>query len=158
MPTSCGAPTGTATGSARTISVVQPTLQLDVLVVVERLGAAPPVSAELLRDPRLREPSRLTVASPSLRRLAAVHRSDPDPLRVAEQVCRQVPGLVRCVGAGRDEVPAGPQARAVAFGRVPRPTHRLPLPDRRRGPGLLRRPPDVRVVQRPRSRGAQRHA
>ena len=79
------------------LAVVPRSVAMHVSVVVERYGEPGPVDPGLLADPRLREPSWLTVASPQIRRLAARHARRADPLASADEVCRLVPELVRYV-------------------------------------------------------------
>ena len=79
------------------LAVVPRSVAMHVTVVVERYGEPGSVDPGLLADPRLREPSWLTVASPQIRRLAARHARRADPLASAEQVCRLMPELVRYV-------------------------------------------------------------
>ncbi len=75
------------------LPVVARSLELRVDVVVERGGE--PAPAALLADPRLREASWLTVASPEVRRLAARHARRDDVLASADRVCQLVRELVR---------------------------------------------------------------
>jgi transglutaminase-like putative cysteine protease len=75
------------------LPVVNDSLTLSVDVVVQRSGRDEPPAPSLM-DPRLREPSLLTVASPGVRQLAAAEAGG-DPLAAAERVCRLVPELVR---------------------------------------------------------------
>ena len=79
------------------LAVVPQTVSMSVEVVVERSGTAPPASAELLADPRLRQESSLTRSSPALRRVAHEHAGGPDASAAAERVCRLVQEQVRYV-------------------------------------------------------------
>ena len=75
------------------LPVVQSSLVLLVDVVVQRWGQLP-VDAPEPTDPRLLEPSLLTVASPQVQQLAR-GEAGGDPLAAAERVCSLVPELVR---------------------------------------------------------------
>lgn len=77
-------------------AVVPRSVEMHVDVLVERGPDDAPVPAGLLRDDRLRQPSRLTVASPALRRLARDVRT-ADPLATAERLCAAVHERVRYV-------------------------------------------------------------
>ena len=79
------------------LAVVPRAVSMSVDVVVERSGTAPGASVELLTDPRLRQESSLTRASPALRRTAQEHAGGPDALAAAERVCRLVQERVRYV-------------------------------------------------------------
>lgn len=75
------------------LPVVRDSLTLRVDVVVQRCGRSAAQAPEPT-DPRLLEPSRLTVASPQVQQLARTEAGG-DPLTAAERVCRLVPELVR---------------------------------------------------------------
>jgi transglutaminase-like putative cysteine protease len=90
------------------LAVVHDRLDLRVDVVVERRGRLRPV-APAPTDPRLLEPSLLTVASPRMRELARTHAGG-DPLAAAERVCRLVPELVRYVPGATSVRTTGAQA------------------------------------------------
>lgn len=64
-------------------------VELHVAVAVDRHGPVPLLAADLLDDPRLREPSLLTLPSPDIALLAAGF-GRPDPLESAALLCRAV--------------------------------------------------------------------
>lgn len=79
-------------------AIVLRSLELHVAVVVERHRAVRfPAPVGLLTDPRLTEPSWLTVASPALRRLAEREVRGDDVLASADRVCRRVRELLHYV-------------------------------------------------------------
>ena len=96
------------------VPVVRDSLTLGVDVVVQRSGRQEP-SAPPPSDPRLLEPSLLTVASPAIRRLAAAEAGG-DQLAAAERVCRLLPELVRYTPGATSVRTTGGQALELGLG------------------------------------------
>ncbi len=96
------------------LPVVRDSLTLSVDVVVQRAGGQQP-SAPSPTDPRLLEPSLLTVASPAVRRLAAAEAGG-DHLAAAERVCRLLPELVRYTPGATSVRTTGAQALELGQG------------------------------------------
>jgi len=97
------------------LAQVQRAVEMTVDVVVERAPGGAAASAELLSDPRLIEPSTLTVASPAVRRLAREVREDA-PLATAEALCRAVHERVRYAPGTTTVDTTGAQALAAGQG------------------------------------------
>ena len=96
------------------LPVVRDSLTLSVDVVVERSGRQEPVPPSPT-DPRLLEPSLLTLASPRVRQLAAAEAGG-DHLTAAERVCRVLPELVRYTPGATSVRTTGAQALALGQG------------------------------------------
>ena len=104
---------GNAVCTVRLASVPR-AVELHVAVAVHRGGAAPPLPADLLDDPRLRAPSLLTAPDAAIRLLARGSRAD-DPLDAADELCREVQQRIAYVpGATTVRTTA---AQALAGGR-----------------------------------------
>jgi transglutaminase-like putative cysteine protease len=79
------------------MAVVPDAVTMHVDVVVERDGDETPLPAASLADPRLLEPSLMTVPDRRVRRLARELAGGDDVLAAAQRVCEAVPGLVAYV-------------------------------------------------------------